>query len=186
MILKNQGPKWGHDSEKSHLAAVGSVRRLLERCLARDPKRRIRDIGDAQLAMEGAFETGVSAPTEPAVILTLPIWQRPVSIAVVALASLAIGGFAVWSLTRPEPPPPGLVTRFPIPLAADQAFTFTGRPLVAISPDGTHVVYAANQSLWLRPVGQLQATQVPGTEEEARGPFFSADGQSIGFWPTSS
>ena len=160
----------------------GSVRRLLERCLARDPKRRIRDIGDAQLAMEGAFETGVSAPTEPALILTLPVWQRPVSIAVVALASLAIGGFAVWSLTRPEPPPPGLVTRFPIPLAADQNFSFPGRPMVAISPDGSHVVYTANLSLWLRPVDQLQAVQVPGTEAEARGPFFSADGQSIGFW----
>jgi serine/threonine-protein kinase len=56
--------------------------------------------------------------------------------------------------------------------------------VVALSPDGSQVVYAANNSLWLRPVEQLQAIQVAGTEAEARGPFFSADGQSIGFWAT--
>ena len=53
--------------------------------------------------------------------------------------------------------------------------------MVAISPQGTHIVYNANYSLWLRPVGQLQATRLAGTED-ARGPFFSADGESIGFW----
>ena len=154
---------------------------FLRHCLQKNPKKRIRDIAMCSLAIEGAFETTVGAPSEPGVAPSLPVWQRPVSIAVVALASLAAGGFAVWSLTRPAPPPPELVTRFPIPLAADQTFTAAARPLVAISPDGTHVVYVANFSLWLRPVDQLQAVQVPGTEE-ASGPFFSADGQSIGFW----
>ena len=52
---------------------------------------------------------------------------------------------------------------------------------MAISPDGSRVVYTANESLWLRPVDQLQAVQVPGTEG-VRVPFFSADGQSIGFY----
>ena len=106
------------------------------------------------------------------------VWQRPAPAAIAALALLAVGGFGVWSLTRPAPP---RVARFPIPLAADQVFSFRGRHLVAISPDGSHVAYSANGSLWLRPVAQLQAIQVPGTEE-GRGPFFSADGESIGFW----
>ena len=75
------------------------------------------------------------------------------------------------------------MVRFPIPLAAEQNFIFTDFPLVAISPDGSQVVYEADGSLWLRSVDQLQAIQVPGTERaRARGPFFSADGQSIGFW----
>ena len=90
---------------------------------------------------------------------------------------LAIGGVAVWSLTRPGPASPGLVTRFPIPLTAGQAFSNPGVPLVAISPDGSHVAYQASGSLWLRPVGQLQAIQVPGTEAGSSGPFFSAAGQ---------
>ena len=132
--------------------------------------------------MEGAFETTVSAPSEPVVAPPLAVWQRPAPAAIAALASFAIGGFAVWSLTRPAPPPPGLVSRFSIPLASDQFFDNTRRLVVAISPDGSHVVYQANRNLWLRPVDQLQAVQVAETEEVAVGPFFSADGQSIGFW----
>ena len=160
--------------------APTALRHLLRRCLARDPKRRLRDIGDAWPDLEAH---GVP-PTELAArggTSQLQIWQRPVGIAVAVLASLAVGGVGVWSLTRPAPPPPELVTRFPIPLAADQGFTFTSRRTVALSPDGSQVVYVANESLWLRPVDQLQAVQVPGTEV-AGATFFSADGQSIGFW----
>ena len=118
---------------------------------------------------------------QPTAAAQLQVWQRPVTIAVAVLAALAVGGVTVWSLTRPAPPPPSLVTRFPIPLAAGQAFTRGGRRLVAISPDSSHVVYQANTSLWLRPVDQLQAVQVPGTDQ-GREPFFSPGGQSIGFW----
>ena len=169
------------------ISSIGShvpahIRSVVRQCLVKDPKERLRDIGDVRLAMKGTFETTVSAPTEPAVEPTLQVWQRPVSVLGAPLIAVLLTGFAVWTLTRPTPPPPGLVTRFPIALAADQTFSFPGRPLVAISPDGSQVVYVANRSLWLRSVDQLQAIQVSGTEEEARGPFFSADGQSIGFW----
>ena len=154
---------------------------FLRGCLEKNPKQRIRDIGDVRLAMEGVFEPTLPLPSEAALALPLQLWQRPVSALGALLIAVLLTGVGVWSLTRPAPPPPALVTRFPIPLAADQTFTFSTRPLVAISPDGSQIVYTANQSLWLRPVDQLQAVQVPGTEE-ARGPFFSADGQSIGFW----
>ena len=155
------------------------IRQLVQTCLQKDPKRRVHDVADVRLAMEGAFETVVTAPADQP---PLAVWQRPVPLALAALALLAVGGAAVWGLIRPAPSSPGQVTRFPIPLAADQTFSFTNRSLAAISPDGTQVVYAANTSLWLRPVDQLQAIQVSGTEEGAFGPFFSADGQSIGFW----
>ena len=158
-----------------------NIRSVVRRCLVKDPKQRLRDIGDVRLAMEGTFETTVGAPSDAIVASPVAVWQRPVPLLLAGLVVAAISGLAVWSLSRPAPL---RVARFPIPLAADQIFTFNGRPLVAISPDGSQVVYAANQSLWLRPVDELQATQVPGTEAEARGPFFSADGQSIGFWAT--
>ena len=154
---------------------------VIQTCLQKDPKRRVQDIGDVRLAMAGVFETTGGASSDQVVAGTLPVWQQPVTIAVEVLAALVLGGLAVWSLTRPGPPPPGLVTRFPIPLAADQTFSFANYPMVSISPDGSQVVYVANENLWLRPVDQLQAIQMPGTEF-ARGPFFSADGQSIGFW----
>ena len=156
-----------------------TVVQVLRRCLAKEPKHRLRDVGDVQIAMEGAFETTVAAPSEATAVSPLQVWQRPIPAAIVVLGVAAIASLAIWSLTRPTAP---RVARFPIPMAADQTFSFIGRPTVALSPDGSQVVYAANQSLWLRPVDQLQAVQVPGTEEEARGPFFSADGQSIGFW----
>ena len=158
-----------------------AVRQLLRRCLERDLRQRLRDIGEARIGIEESGTVPVTATPDPVIAQSLPVWQRPVTTAVAVLASLAVGGFAVWSLTRPAPP---RVARFPIPLAADQTFSFPGRPMVAVSPDGSQVVYAANRSLWLRPVGQLQAVQVPGTEE-GRGAFFSADGQSIGFWVPS-
>ena len=155
-----------------------SIQTLLTRCLEREPKRRIRDIGDVSLAMDGGFETTVSASSEATATKVLRIWQRPVPLVLAGFTLLVVGGLAVWGVTRPAPE---RVSRFPIPLAADQTFSDQDRPLVAISPDGSHVVYAANGSLWLRPFDQLQAIQVPGAEQGA-GPFFSADGQSIGFW----
>ena len=158
--------------------APASVRKLLERCLARDPKQRIRDIGDAQLAMEGAFETTVGAPSEPVVVPKLRVWQRPLPLAIGVLLLVVVSGLVVWNVTRPAPPRP---VRFQIP-PADQGFLATLMTPVAISPDDSQVVYAANRSLWLRPIDRLQAVQVRGTEGNARGPFFSPDGQSIGFW----
>ena len=157
------------------------LRRVLGACLQRDPKQRVHDVADVRLAMEGAFETTASTSSEMGVVPTLQVWQRPVSALGALLMAVLLTGVGVWSLTRPAPP---RVARFPIPLAADQTFSFPGRPMVAVSPDGSQVVYAANRSLWLRLVDQLQAIQVPGTEE-GRGAFFSADGQSIGFWAAS-
>ena len=158
---------------------------FLRRCLQKNPKKRIRDIGDVSLAMEGAFETPVRAPSEPTVAPTLPVWlwQRPATIAVAVVASLAVGGLAVWSLTRPGPLPADPVARFSVPLGPEQAFSFIGRHLVALSPDGTQLVYSTDQQLYLRRLDQLQATAIPGTREGGgRSPFISPAGEWIGFW----
>ena len=52
---------------------------------------------------------------------------------------------------------------------------------VAVSPDGTNLAYVANGQLYIRAMHQLEATPIRGTED-LRNPFFSPDGQSIGFW----
>ena len=151
----------------------------LRRCLQKDSQQRVRDIGDVRLAMDGAFETSVPAPSERTVASgTLRLWQRPLPAIGVGLGVAAIAGLAVWTVIRPAP---GQIARFAIPLAADQSFDRVDRPVVAISPDGTRVVYAANGALWLRSVDELEAVAIAGTEN-ARGPFFSHDSQSIGFW----
>ena len=152
------------------------LRRLLRRSLEKERKARIPDIGIARIEIDDALTAPTTEATPAAP--SLQVWQRPIPAAIVVLGVAAVASVAVWSLTRPTAL---RVARFPISLAADQTFTGAARPIVAISPDGSRVVYTANDSLWLRPVDQLQAVQVPGTEE-ARAPFFSADGQSIGFY----
>ncbi len=73
---------------------------FLRRCLQKNPKKRIRDIGDVSLAMEGAFETTVPQPAEAAMSLPLQVWQRLFPIATVVLLVAVITGLAVWRLTR--------------------------------------------------------------------------------------
>jgi len=158
-----------------------SIRTFLVRCLEKNPKQRVHDVADIRLALDGAFETTGLSVSGPAVAPTLPAWQRPMAIAATALAALVIGGVAVWTRTQPAPRP-GLVSRFRIPLAVDQAFSRNGRTVVSISPDGSQVIYSANGTLWLRPVDRLEAVEVPLMEAGAVGPFFSTDGQSIGYW----
>ena len=150
----------------------------LRRCLAKEPTQRVQVIGDVRLALEGRFETTAGTPSEPASVPQLRIWQRPMTIAVVALASLAVGGVGVWTLTRPAP---DRVVRFPMPRAGELNFTGIGRPIVAIAPTGDRVAYTAVGGLWLRRLDEMNATLVPGTDG-ARNPFFSPDGQWLGFY----
>src|SRR5439155_10913375 len=96
-----------------------------------------------------------------------------------ALVAVA-AALAAW-LLKPVPPKP--VTRFAMSLPPSQRL-FTNRPEIAISPDGTRLVYSAGQvgslQLYLRAMDGLEARAIPGTEN-ATGPFFSSDGQWIGF-----
>ena len=157
------------------------LRRVISRCIQKDRADRSRDIGDVRLdlaeSLTAPIEDDETLATAPIAQPTL--WQRPVAMALAA--SLMVGvatGLVVWSLTRPDPP---LVVRMPIPLGADENFNNTGRHAVAISRDGSQIVYVATGGLMLRPVDQLQATSIAGTQGGAREPFFSPDGQWIGY-----
>ena len=80
------------------------LRQVLKACLQKEPKDRVRDIGDVVLAMDGTFDTPVpetSASETP----QLQVWQQPLPLVVAGLALLAVAGVAVWGLTRPAPLP---------------------------------------------------------------------------------
>ena len=160
-----------------------TVRTVLGRCLEKDPKQRVRDIGDVRLAMEGAFETPAPATSDVAAVpkATQRVgWRKasPLMLAALVVGSI-ITGIGVWSVMRPGPPEPRPITRFSITLS--DPFSGTGRHVLAVSQDGRHLVYNAAGQLHLRAMDQLQATPIRGTEG-ATEPFFSPDGQSIGFW----
>ena len=159
-----------------------TVRTVLRRCLEKDPTQRIRDIGDVRLAMEGAFETTVTALSETATAPQLRVWQRPVPAALSVLVLAALTGVAVWGLKPQAPPSPRPLVRFAITPPAPELGIAPSTLDLTISPDGTHIVNRAgtNGGLVVRALDQLEATRQPELGE-VFSPFMSPDGASVGF-----
>ena len=164
------------------------VRSVVRHCLVKDPTERLRDIGDVRLAMRGAFETAVgttAASTAP----VLHLWQRPLPATLSALSLVILTGLGVWSATRPTDPPAPPVRRFALDIGPASPIPFVNlHAIPAWSPDGLHLVYAANiagtQQLYLRTLDNLEARPIPGTEN-ASAPFFSPGGEWVGFVSTT-
>ncbi|GMR23768.1 MAG: hypothetical protein BMS9Abin37_2232 [Acidobacteriota bacterium] len=149
----------------------------LRRCLEKDSKRRVRDIGDVRLAMDGAFD---SVPRPHDIVSKANGWQRSRASAF-ALAFGVLTGVTVWGIMRSAPTPRPLA-RFSLAWPPDVSLTGGGRHVVALSPDGTRIAYSANEQIYLRTLDQTEATPIRGTEGSARGPFFSPDGEWVGFY----
>jgi len=161
-----------------------TLRPYLRRCLEKDPKARIRDIGDARLALDGGFEAtdGVAADAG-ATAGGMGKWN-PLTSSFAALFLLA-GGLFVWALLQ-NTPPRAPVARFESPFREGQA------PIGAKSelmPDGSGLVYvgpgssaAANQ-LWMRLWSELEAKPISGTEGSGVWLEFdiSPDGREVAF-----
>ena len=81
-----------------------AITTVLQRCLQKNPKQRIRDIGDASLALEGAFETTAAQTTGAAAMPQPAAWRRAVVPVTAVIISAALTGAAVWFAVRPAPP----------------------------------------------------------------------------------
>ncbi|MBI5169118.1 MAG: protein kinase [Candidatus Eisenbacteria bacterium] len=163
------------------------VSELLRRCLRKDPASRLRDAGDARIALEEilaspeADDTPVNATAAPAV----PGVPRGALalVGAVAVAALAFAGWTAWrsSAERSD------VTPMRFALQAPAAVTPTHSiEAFAISPDGTGVAFVGqdslgNSSIWLRKLDALVPVQVPNTEN-AFGLFWSPDSRQIAFF----
>ena len=159
------------------------VATFLRRCLAKDPRQRVRDMGDLRLALDGAFEFDGARGPDRAEAFELAPWQRPASVAAIVLGAVAVTALSIWTFMRPAPALPAHVTRTSVVLPPTQLRTNIARRGIAISPGGTHVVYVANQQLYLRAFDELEARPMAGSEQTLPGdPFFSPDGQWIGFY----
>jgi serine/threonine-protein kinase len=146
------------------------VQLLLQRCLEKDPKKRLRDIGEARYLLDKS-----PTPPEP---LTAPkrCWLAWTTAALLAVA--AAGFAALW--LRPARLPQ--VTRFEIHAPPDSTLPL-GTP--AISSDGRTIAFTVNdpdgkRRIHLRPIDRIETRALPGTEG-AIYPFWSPDGRSLAF-----
>jgi eukaryotic-like serine/threonine-protein kinase len=152
------------------------IRWLLARCFEREPRRRLRDIGEARVLIESGAAPVSAAPAAPA---GRARWLAPVLVvAAVALAALAGSWLAQPSPVVVDP------QQFAIALPPHQEVMAAGNALLAFAPDGGAVVFSGldrgRQTLMRRRLGDREAEPIPGTEEGA-GVFFSPDGRWIGF-----
>jgi Tol biopolymer transport system component len=162
------------------------IRLLLRRCLEKDRKKRISEIGTARFLIAEPI-AALAQPSSGAISAASHRsgWKRaaPYALAVIALGATV--ATTVWT-TRPAviSPPVG---RFAVSLGDGQNFTNTGRRLIAISPDGQRFVYVANSQLYLRELGTLAArplagTMAPNNPAGITSPVFSPDSRSVAFY----
>jgi Tol biopolymer transport system component len=157
-----------------------AIRRLLRRCLAKDRRQRLSDIGIARLeiddALSGAPESAPAASTGSRGRFERAAWAA----AVVAAALLAAGAMYY---SRPVPVAPSEV-RFEIPVTQMRMSTD-----IVVSPDGRRVAFAAvapngRDALWVRDLNASTARLLPATENAApqsMSPAWSPDGRYIVF-----
>ena len=161
-----------------------AVRRILRRCLEKDPRARYQSAGDVRIDIDEALSGSDEVPaTTPAPVPAAPAWRRwlPWAMAAGLLVALA---FVAW----PRPAEPARPARFDVRLTADTQLVIDDNldgAVAVISPDGQHVAYIGTtdgvRRLHLRPIDRLEATPIADSEGATQ-PFFSPDSRSIAFF----
>ena len=159
-------------------ATPASVRRLLQRCLEKDSKHRLRDIGDARTEIVDALTGSAMTQTpQSAGIRRRWLWGL-----VGASLALGLGVSAVVTRLSRSPAP---MSTLRLTLDAPAGTEFVDDNGLAISPDGRLVAFVARSSdgikLWVRSLSSSTARELPGTDD-AVFPFWSPDSRSLGFF----
>jgi Tol biopolymer transport system component len=168
-------------------ATPASIHRLVVRCLEKDRNKRLSQIAVAAFQIDETL-AGITSGAVDAKAATQREGRTRVLLPALALGAV-LGAAALWFLSANPPSASAPVTRFQIGVApASEIGGLAGRPTrpsFAVSPDGRTVVFSAvengRRGLYLRPLDQLSSTLIPGTDD-AVSPFFSPDGQWIGYW----
>jgi dipeptidyl aminopeptidase/acylaminoacyl peptidase len=143
-----------------------AVEELLRRCLERDPKLRLRDIGEARILLSQPLRPARTADGPPA--SRRRVWLSAAG--AIALAMLA--GAAAWYF-KPVPAVP--LRRFELPAAIAESRSF------ALSPDGARIAYISAGRLFIRALDRLAANDLGPVHVTGNNLFWSPDGRTIGF-----
>ncbi|MDA2935007.1 protein kinase [Acidobacteria bacterium AH-259-D05] len=155
------------------------IRLLLERSLEKESKDRYHDIADARLDIQKALADPSGVLVQPVAEVAQAAPQSKLPWVAAIVLGIVVAGVAGWSL---RPPEPGPISRFYHVLPEGQTFTSTLRTVVAVPPDSSRMVYVASNQLYVRAMDALDSTPIPGTEENPANPFFSPDGQWVGYF----
>ncbi len=157
-----------------------AIRELLRRCLEKDARLRLRDIGEARIAIDTARHAGpddaggaaaVAPPVDGAARFRANlVW----GVATLAIAAAAFFASRLVTPARHDAPLRKLA------IAVDDTDGGMSAMRLALSPDGQRIAYIANDRLWVRELSSLEPTEIPGTEK-AEIPFWSPDGTQIGY-----
>jgi serine/threonine protein kinase len=151
------------------------IRRLLRRCLTKDPKQRLRDIGEARITIE-SFLGGKSEETTELAASKGPLRGRNTLlwVAGIALAFIASGA-GMWLLRPAGSEIPLRKLELQIP-----ALDLNHYDAYSISPNGKSIAYVSNHRLWIRDLDRLEPREVPNTENASH-PFWSPDSANVGY-----
>jgi len=161
-----------------------ALRRLLARCLEKEPKNRLQWIGDARLDLVEAQIPQVSE-FEQSGVGDQPVRRSREWLAWLAAVAAVVLALAIWLRPSDSPDPP--LTRFTLGLGGDRALSFIDQPILALSPDGRSLAMTANDAeavrdvIVLRHLDQNEVVQLDGTEGAGE-MFFSPDGSSLAFF----
>jgi Tol biopolymer transport system component len=151
-------------------AVPAQVRRLMGRCLERDRRKRLRDIGDAMSLVE-----------EPAIHVHAAPRRSQTAIWVAGIAAAgAICAAALLVAFREKPAQAPIPVRFDVPMPENAVFG----DALSVSPDGRYLAFVANKpgglrQVWIRALDSLEARALPGTEYAGSTLVWSPDSRSL-------
>jgi Tol biopolymer transport system component len=179
-------PRWGGLPSNLH----PRIRLLLERCLSKEPKDRYGSISDARVDVRDALADPGGVLVQPVIgVDAKPKLRQMLPWAAIALILIVIAGVAAWMLKPAPPPEPKRVMRFNYELPPGGQFNRNAvgaiKYQMAVSPDGSQFVYSTTDGLFLRSLNAPDDLLIAGTDKDSRLPFFSPDGQWIGYFSQS-
>jgi serine/threonine protein kinase/Tol biopolymer transport system component len=163
-----------------------AIRRLLQRCLTRDPRKRLSDAGEARYQIEEALTPSPAA--KPSAASAPSPRHRLALAALAAIAVLFAVAAAVAWWTKPTSTP-DVVLHYTVEAPMKASINLASRPAIALSPDGRQLAFVATidgiTRLYVRAQNEFDARALAGTDGASE-PVFSPDGRWLAFYANNA